>query len=123
MLIRTLKLATVGVLSLALAGCLTNPNQQPVLLRGDVLEYPEAAREAGLTGSVVVRYSVTAEGKVVDAQVVSAQPAGVFDEAALLAVRSWRFRPGLRKGEPSNFAGLTSTIDFQFGEADDYPDR
>lgn len=113
----------LSLLSSGLWGCLTNPNQPPVLLRGDVLEYPDAALKAELTGSVVVRYNITAAGRVSTAEVVSAEPAGVFDEAALKAVRGWRFRPGRRDGVESSFSGLTSTIEFNFGEADDYPAR
>lgn len=111
------------LLCLGLVGCLTNPNQAPVLLRGDALEFPPAARDAGLSGSVVVRYRVTAAGAVRDAEVVSAEPAGVFEAAALKAVRGWRFRPGRKKGVATDFVGLTSTIEFKFGETDDYPER
>jgi len=117
---KTLLLAVLGGL---LGGCLTNPNQPPTLLRGDALEFPQAARDEGLTGEVRVRYDVTAQGRVVNAVVVRAQPADVFNEAALDAVRGWRFRPGRIKGEPSTFSGLTSTLEFRFGESDDYPTR
>jgi len=106
-----------------LSGCLTNPNQPPSLLRGDALTYPEAARDQGIQGAVVVRYDVSAEGRVANAQVVSAEPAGVFEEAALKAVRGWRFRPGRQKGVESVFTGMVSTIEFKFGEADGYPSR
>lgn len=109
----------VGVIS----GCLTNPEQPPVLLRGDTLVYPEAARAQGLQGAVDVRYDVTAEGRVRNAVVLTAQPAGVFDEAALNAVRGWRFRPGRKKGEETGFRNMVSTIEFKFGETDVYPVR
>ena len=113
----------MGLLALTLSGCLTNPNQPPSLLRGDTLRYPEAARSQGLQGAVVVRYNVSAEGRVSNVQVVSATPPGVFEEAAISAVRGWRFRPGRRKGEPSEYTGLVSTLEFKFGESDGYPDR
>lgn len=106
-----------------LSGCLTNPNQPPVLLRGDALVYPEAARAQGLKGAVEVRYDVAADGRVLNAQVVSATSPGVFDEAALRAVRGWRFRPGRKKGAETRFNGLVSTIEFKFGETDVYPTR
>lgn len=113
----------LSVLTCLLSGCLTNPNQPPSLLRGDALSYPEAARSQGIQGEVVVRYDVSAEGRVANAQVVSAEPAGVFEQAALMAVRGWRFRPGRQKGVESEFTGMVSTIEFKFGESDDYPDR
>jgi len=113
--------AGLVLLASLLAGCLTNPEQPPVLLRGDTLVYPEAARAQGLQGTVDVRYDVTASGQVSNAVVVAAEPAGVFDEAALSAVRAWRFRPGRHKGEESLFKNMMSTIEFKFGETDDYP--
>ena len=115
--------SAICLLTALVSGCLTNPNQPPNLLRGDALVYPDAARAHGLEGMVVVRYTVLADGRVSDAQIISAQPEGVFDEAALMAVRGWRFRPGRRKGVESDFVGLTSTLEFKFGEAGDYPTR
>lgn len=115
----------VGLMFMAslLSGCLTNPNQPPVLLRGDALAYPEAARAQGLRGSVDVRYDVASDGRVLNARVVGARPPGVFDEAALTAVRGWRFRPGRRNGKESRFEDMVSTIEFKFGESDAYPSR
>lgn len=54
--------------------------------------YPEAAREEGLEGVVGLEIDVSEEGEVLDARVV--EPAGHgFDEAALEAVRQFRFTP------------------------------
>lgn len=122
-MLRLLKPFVVLLLGGLLSGCLTNPNQPPTLLRGDTLSYPEAARSQGLQGAVEVAYDVSAEGRVINAQIVSAEPSGVFEDAALSAVRSWRFRPGRRKGVESLYTGLVSTIEFKFGESDDYPSR
>ena len=122
-MLRLSKPFVVLLLGGLLSGCLTNPNQPPTLLRGDTLNYPEAARNQGLQGSVEVAYDVSAEGRVINAQIVSAEPSGVFEDAALSAVRSWRFRPGRRKGVESLYTGLVSTIEFKFGESDDYPSR
>ena len=118
-----LRLAIVVLLTGALAGCLTNPNQPPTLMRGDALTYPEFARAQGLQGSVVVGYDVAADGRVLNARIVSAMPEGVFEQAALDAVRGWRFRPGRRKGVESLYEGFVSTIEFKFGENDVYPSR
>ncbi len=61
--------------------------------------YPPAAQAAGLTARVVLELLVDEAGRVADAKVV--QPAGHgFDEAALEAVRQFRFSPGLADGKP-----------------------
>jgi len=63
-------------------------------------EYPPRARRRNVEGRVVVSFVVTEEGTVRDPEVVSADPEGYFEEAAIDAVRSWRFAPGRVKGEP-----------------------
>ena len=59
--------------------------QQPV--------YPDLAARRGIEGTVVLDFALTAEGRVRDARIVSANPAGVFDAAALAALHGWRFAP------------------------------
>lgn len=54
-------------------------------------DYPRAAERRGVEGYVIVAYSIDPSGDVVDATVAEAEPAGVFDRAALRAVSSWRF--------------------------------
>jgi TonB family protein len=64
------------------------------------LEYPAAARAAGVAGRVYVRFVVGADGKVRDAQVQQSLGHGC-DEAALAAVRQLpEFRPGRQNGCP-----------------------
>ncbi|MEM7220475.1 MAG: energy transducer TonB [Pseudomonadota bacterium] len=108
---------------LLLGGCVSTPDREPLLQRGDQLAYPEAARAAGTSGWVKVRYDVSAAGRVENASVIAAVPALVFDAAALQAVSSWRFQPALRDGKPAAVEGLTSTLRFKLGETDDYPRR
>lgn len=61
-------------------------------------EYPASARERGLTGWVEVDFTVRPDGSVGDITVVSAEPAGVFESAALASVRRWRYEPVRRDG-------------------------
>lgn len=59
--------------------------------------YPIHAREDMIEGDVVVEIVVDREGRVVEARVT--RPAGNgFDEAALAAVRGYRFSPAQREG-------------------------
>lgn len=62
--------------------------------------YPARARARGIEGEVVVEFVVTPSGDVEDPEVVSSTPRTVFDEAALRAVRRWRFEPGMRGDAP-----------------------
>ena len=68
---------------------------------------------------MLVRYDVTAEGRVENARIESAVPAGHFEAAALDAVRSWRFRPLLERGTPAAAPNRVSEVAFKLGD-DDY---
>ncbi|MGE4505139.1 MAG: energy transducer TonB [Desulfovibrionaceae bacterium] len=62
-------------------------------------KYPYNARRERIEGRVVVRMLVTASGEPASLSVASAEPEGVFEEAALEAARRWRFRPGRYSGQ------------------------
>ena len=71
----------------------------PRPLVGPVPEYPAALRKARVKGEAVVAVHLTRLGVVADPEVLRAtDPA--FGEAALVAVRQWRFLPRVQKGQP-----------------------
>lgn len=61
-------------------------------------EYPPSAREHGIAGWVDVQFTVQADGALNEVTVVAAEPAGVFEQSALEAVRHWRYQPQLKDG-------------------------
>ncbi|MGM0506665.1 MAG: energy transducer TonB [Bacteroidota bacterium] len=78
--------------------------QMPELIGGlqelqSKIEYPEAARRAGIEGRVYVQFIVNEEGEVEDPQVIRGIGGGA-DEEALRAVREAEFRPGMQRGRP-----------------------
>jgi protein TonB len=80
--------------------------------------YPIEAKQKKVEGIVVVRYGVSEDGRVVNARVERADPPGVFDDAALKAVRSWHYNPAIRNGVPVAVDNVLSTVRFQLS-ADD----
>jgi TonB family protein len=74
--------------------------QVPEVIDGPPPVYPEGAREKGLEGTVLVRAMVDQLGRVVEA--FPAEPGGSpeLDQAAVEAVRQWRFRPAMSAGQP-----------------------
>jgi len=62
-------------------------------------DYPESARRRNISGWVEVVFTVTPRGTVSDAEIRSSSPEDVFDDAALRAVRQWRFEPATKDGE------------------------
>jgi TonB family protein len=69
-------------------------------LKSDPPEYPQAAMARGVSGSVTLAYTVDVKGEPRDVHVVEATPPGVFDHAALNAVKRWRYAPTLVNGAP-----------------------
>lgn len=62
--------------------------------------YPAAAVAGKQSGRVLLKLLVGADGRVKDAVVEKSVPAGVFDEASLVAARQWTFDPRLKDGKP-----------------------
>ena len=63
------------------------------VLAMDYPAYPEAARKARAEGESVLRYIVGKDGLVSDVKVVEPASWLMFDEAAIAAIRKWRFEP------------------------------
>ncbi len=62
------------------------------------LRYPVTAADQDLSGRVVLLILIDELGMVVEASVISADPPGVFEEAALESFRSVMFSPAIRHG-------------------------
>jgi protein TonB len=85
------------------------PVSAPTLVRRVDPIVPGEARRRIVGGSPVVIVAVISEtGEVTQPRIVQSNPA--LDEAALRAVRQWRYRPALRDGKPVP-AYLTITVD------------
>jgi protein TonB len=69
----------------------------PVPVRITDPEYPAAARERGVRGTVLVEFVIDISGRVGSARVVRSVPG--LDAAAIDCVRSWLFKPALRAGK------------------------
>ena len=62
-------------------------------------QFPLAARQRGIDGWVDLQFVVNTDGSVGELTIVGAQPVGIFEQAALDAVRNWRYQPVMRAGQ------------------------
>ena len=70
-----------------------------LLLRSSVKpNYPESALERRTEGWVDLVFTVRADGRIADVSVSAAEPAGIFEQSAMAAVRRWRYEPVKREG-------------------------
>ena len=71
---------------------------------GEDREARDARRAGGVsrktTGFVIVKFNIGDNGRVSDVEVVESTPPGVFDDAALTAVRKWIYEPRKENGVP-----------------------
>ena len=56
-------------------------------------DYPSSARRRGIEGVVVISVSVLPNGCCADARIVEASGNDALDDAALTAIRKWRYEP------------------------------
>jgi TonB family protein len=71
---------------------------------------PVQAQQAGVRGMVLVEVHIAADGTVSDAKILRSVP--LLDEAALAAVRQWRYKPTLVSGTAVPII-TTATVTFQ----------
>ena len=70
-------------------------NTVPRLISQPQPAYPQRALEAEREGVVRLRVTIAPDGSVADATVIDARPSGWFENAAIGAVRRWRYEaPG-----------------------------
>jgi protein TonB len=94
------------------------PNQ-PIRIGGDVKAptqiskvqpiYPAAAQAAGVQGVVILEAVIAADGGVTDVRVLRSLP--MLDEAAVNAVKQWRYTPTVLNGTPVPVI-MTVTVSF-----------
>lgn len=69
------------------------------IISGALPAYPVAARKSRWEGAVIVRVLVDTDGSAADVQVRDSSGMDIFDEAAVRAVRRWRFSPATQGGK------------------------
>jgi TonB family protein len=77
--------------------------------------YPEIARAARVEGVVILEARIEPDGSVSDAMVIKSIP--LLNQAALDAVKQWRFTPTLLNGQPVAVV-MTTTIHFSLDQSE-----
>ncbi|MBN1906364.1 MAG: TonB family protein [Deltaproteobacteria bacterium] len=77
-------------------------DEQPKIVSYYRPRYPFEAKERGIEGRVLLRFTVDKAGNVIDPQVVSAEPKGIFEQAALDSVTKYRLKPAVKDGKSVN---------------------
>jgi protein TonB len=90
-----------GVVGGQVGGAIALPEDaEPPVLAGNnpIPAYPQEARAAGKTATVVLKVIILADGTVAQVQVLRGEEP--FASAALAAVKHWKYTPARYKGQP-----------------------
>ena len=90
-------------------------DRMPTPVRQPKPRYPMSARRMGHSGQVLLRLFVDQEGAVREVNVMRAEPAGVFEDAAVEAARKWHFSPAMSRGVA---VGMWMTLPVRFSLED-----
>lgn len=94
---------------LYLGNCVVNPKP----IRRVNPSFPKRARKAGVTGFVRLKAVILKSGKVVDPEVLEADPQGYgLEEAAIRAVKKWKYVPARVNGKIED---VYFTVNVAFG--------
>lgn len=75
--------------------------------------YPQRALARGLEGWVLVEFTVTTAGTTKAITVVDAEPADVFNRAAVDAAAKFKYKPRVIDGQPVEVGGVQNLIRFE----------
>jgi protein TonB len=90
----------------------TDPVFDATYLNNPAPSYPQSAQRKGIQGKVMLNVVVKADGTPAKVQVYNSSGFSVLDEAALEAVRQWKFVPARRGGEFVQ-ASVVVPVDFK----------
>lgn len=76
-------------------------------------QYPRSAAQRGIEGYVVLEFTVTALGTVTDVKVIEAEPATIFNQAAIAAAKKFKYKPQISNGKAQEVKGVRNIIRFE----------
>jgi protein TonB len=78
-------------------------------------QYPPKARQRRIEGWVEIEFTIGPAGTVENPKVIGAYPPTVFEQAALRAVRRWRYNPKVVDGVAVKRPGVQVRLRFELG--------
>lgn len=78
----------------------TEPDYKAAYLNNPRPPYPMVARRMGWSGKVILNVEVLAEGSCGELSIFKSSGHDILDKAAMQTVKSWRFTPARRGGQP-----------------------
>lgn len=80
-------------------------------------QYPRRAAQKGIEGYVVLEFTVSKLGTVIDPKVIEADPPNIFNRAAISAAKKFKYKPKIENGEAIAVTGIRNIIRFELDKS------
>jgi len=79
-------------------------------------QYPARASSRGIEGYVLLEYTVTKQGTVLNPIVIEAEPSKIFNNAAIKSALRYKYKPRVVDGVPQDVPGVRTRIVFKLAQ-------
>lgn len=76
-------------------------------------QYPRRATQRGIEGWVLVEFTITETGAVVNPMVIDSDPPGIFNRSALRTIVKWKYKPRIVGGKAVARSGVQHLITYE----------
>jgi protein TonB len=91
-------------------------NQQAMPLYRVDAKYPTRAMKQGAEGFVVLSFTIDAQGRPTDVEILDAKPRRLFEKEAIRALRKWKYQAKVVDGKTIPQQGQTVRIEFKLNK-------
>jgi protein TonB len=76
-------------------------------------QYPRRATQRGIEGWVLVEFTITETGAVINPVVIDADPPGIFNRSAMRTIVKWKYKPRIVGGKAVSRSGVQHLITYE----------
>ena len=80
-------------------------------------QYPRRATQRGIEGWVLVEFTITETGAVINPIVIDADPPGIFNRSAMRTIVKWKYKPRIVGGKAVPRPGVQHLITYELEDA------
>jgi protein TonB len=113
--IETIAIDFAGDLDIGLSGVSASDGEYLPIVKV-APQYPRRAASKGIQGYVILSFTVTKLGTVIDPVVLEAKPTGYFERAAKKAVKRFKYKPTIIDGIAMDVPGVKNKIVFKLAD-------
>ncbi|WP_428611331.1 energy transducer TonB [Shewanella sp.] len=79
-------------------------------------QYPIPAAQEGKEGYVLLEFDISASGSVENIKVIQAKPKRIFNQAAIDALKKWKYKPRMEEGRVMAQTKQQVRLDFKLDQ-------